>query len=120
MAGWFCMQHCGACCYLEPSEREELETYLSPSELEQYYAMVGEDGWCIYYQKETRTCGIYQQRPSFCRVSPENFYHRYGIDQTEFDEFAIDCCCDHIGSIYGEDSEEMARYLYQVEKENHD
>ncbi|MFB6275964.1 MAG: YkgJ family cysteine cluster protein [Halothece sp.] len=115
MATWSCMTHCGACCYLNPSERPELESYLSPSELEQYYSLVGADGWCIHYQKETRTCGIYEQRPSFCRVTPENFEQRYGVPPSEFNEFAIDCCCDHIASLYGEESEEILRYLDLVD-----
>lgn len=110
------MQHCGACCYLNPSERPDLESYLSPTELEHYYRLVGADGWCIHYQKETRTCGIYEQRPSFCRVTPDNFEKRYGVAPTEFDEFAIDCCCDHIASLYGEESEEMLRYLHLVDE----
>ncbi|PSO48710.1 MAG: YkgJ family cysteine cluster protein [Cyanobacteria bacterium SW_9_44_58] len=118
MATWSCMSRCGACCYLNPAERPELETYLSPSELEHYYSLVGADGWCIHYQKETRTCGIYEQRPSFCRVTPDNFESRYGVPPSEFHEFAIDCCCDHIASLYGEESGEMLRYLDLVEGED--
>lgn len=113
---WSCMKHCGACCYLNPSERPELDDYLSPEELEQYYGLVGADGWCIHYEKETRTCGIYQQRPSFCRVTPENFERMFEVEKGEFDQFAIECCCEHIASMYGEESEEMIRYLDTVEK----
>ncbi|MFW6296609.1 MAG: YkgJ family cysteine cluster protein [Halothece sp.] len=111
------MQGCGACCYLETSERPELENYLSPEELKQYQGLVGEDGWCIHYQKDTQTCGIYDHRPSFCRVSAENFKWRFGVNEEEFDEFAIACCCDHIADRYGEDSEEMNRYLNLVDEE---
>lgn len=116
MANWSCMSHCGACCYLNPSERPELENYLSASELAQYHSLVGADGWCVHYQKETRTCGIYEQRPSFCRVTPDNFQRMFGVAASEFDEFAIECCCDHIASLYGEESEEMVRYLTMVDE----
>ncbi|PNW40961.1 UNVERIFIED_CONTAM: Fe-S cluster protein [Euhalothece sp. KZN 001] len=116
MTNWSCMKNCGACCYLNPSERPELDDYLSPEELEQYYGLVGGDGWCINYEKETRTCGIYEQRPSFCRVTPENFKRMFEVENQEFDEFAIACCCEHIASMYGEESEEMIRYLDTVEE----
>lgn len=116
MTLWSCMKYCGACCYLDPSQRPELDSYLTSEELEQYYGLVGEDGWCIHYQKETRTCGIYEQRPSFCRVTPENFKYRYQVAVKEFNEFAIDCCCEHIADIYGEESEEMIQYLDLVEE----
>lgn len=31
-------------------------------------SMVGEDGWCINYDREARACSIYNERPDFCRV----------------------------------------------------
>lgn len=116
MANWSCMKRCGACCYLNPSERPELDHYLSQSELIEYYGLVGADGWCIHYHQETKTCSIYEHRPTFCRVTPENFERMFGVASMEFDEFAIECCCEHIASQYGEDSEEMARYLEIVEE----
>ncbi len=116
MANWSCMKHCGACCYLNPSERPELDDYLSQSELAQYHGLIGSDGWCIHYHQETRTCGIYEQRPNFCRVTPENFERMFGVTHPEFDQFAIACCCEQIESLYGEDSEEMTRYLEAVDK----
>lgn len=116
MANWFCMSYCGACCYLNPEERPELARYLTPEELAQYYSLVGADGWCIHYQQETRTCGIYEERPTFCRVSVENFERMFGVNNDEFDEFAINCCCEQIASVYGEESEEMTRYLDAVDE----
>jgi len=110
------MKHCGACCYLNPSQRSELDHYLSKSELAQYYSLVGTDGWCIYYDQQTRTCSIYEQRPHFCRVTPKNFERMFEVDRAEFDEFAIACCCEHIESLYGEESGEMARYLETVQE----
>lgn len=117
MSNWSCMPGCGACCYLETSERPELANYLSPEELKQYQSLVGVDGWCIHYEKDTRTCSIYEQRPSFCRVSAKNFERMFGVDETEFDEFAIACCCEHIADRYGEESEKMTRYLELVDGE---
>lgn len=114
MATWNCVQHCGACCYLDPHERPGLEEYLTPEELQQYLEMVGEDGWCVNFDPTTRECRIYNDRPRFCRVHPENFQQMYGIDANEFDEFAIDCCHQHIESMYGADSLEMQRYRHQI------
>lgn len=110
MAKWNCVRHCGACCFLDPSERPGLETYLSPEELQQYLAMVSESGWCIHYDRATRECSIYRDRPPFCRVSPENFALRYGVDREDFDEFAIDCCHQHIIGLYGDESLELQRF----------
>lgn len=29
--------------------------------------LVGEDGWCVYHDKETKKCGIYETRPDNCK-----------------------------------------------------
>ncbi|MGB3694613.1 MAG: YkgJ family cysteine cluster protein [Spirulinaceae cyanobacterium] len=107
---WRCVENCGACCYLNPQERPDLEDYLSSEELQLYLSMVGERGWCINFDHSTKKCQIYEQRPRFCRVQPENFQQMFGIELNEFNEFAIDCCHEHIEDIYGEDSEEMLRF----------
>ena len=110
MASWRCVKQCGACCHLDPADRPDLEEYLSPGEIELYLSLVGEDGWCIHYDSQHRQCRIYEQRPQFCRVEPENFQRMYGIAATEFDEFAIACCHQQIEFLYGEDSPEIERY----------
>lgn len=110
MASWRCVKQCGACCHLDPADRPDLEEYLSPGEIELYLSLVGEDGWCIHYDSRHRQCRIYEQRPQFCRVEPDNFQRMYGIAATEFDEFAIACCHQQIEFLYGEDSPEMDRY----------
>jgi len=110
MATWHCMQRCGACCYLAPAERPDLEDYLTPAQLSEYYSLVGVDGWCVHFQDATRTCAIYDQRPDFCRVEPATFEAMYGVPPAELDEFALACCVEHIGSVYGPDSPELARY----------
>ncbi len=115
MATWRCVKHCGACCHLDPADRPELEDYLSPEELELYLSMVGEGGWCINFDHNTRECRIYEQRPRFCRVQADIFEQMYGVKAAEFKDFAIDCCRQQIGGVYGENSQEMGRYNQAVE-----
>ncbi|TAE58723.1 MAG: YkgJ family cysteine cluster protein [Nostocales cyanobacterium] len=110
MATWQCVKQCGACCYLDPTERPDLEDYLTPEELGLYLSMVGEDGWCVNFDHETRECTIYDDRPRFCRVQPETFQDMFGIEADELNDFAIDCCHQHIDSIYGDRSLEMIRF----------
>jgi len=120
MTNWRCIKLCGACCNLDPTERPDLADYLSPTQLEEYLNLVGEDGWCINYDQQKRECRIYDDRPIFCRVKPEIFQQMYGIDPTEFNDFAIECCIDQIEGVYGYDSPEMSRYHDQVSNdENH-
>ncbi len=114
MANWLCVENCGACCNLEPSDRPELESYLTPEELEIYMGMVGEDGWCINYDKNTRKCLIYEERPRFCRVKPDIFADMYGISGEEFNDFAIDCCEQQIEGVYGTSSPELENYQQQI------
>jgi Fe-S-cluster containining protein len=104
------MKGCGACCYLDPTERPDLDQYLEPEQLELYISLIGPDGWCKNYDVEQRNCKIYNDRPIFCRVEPTNFETMYHIDPEHFQEFAIDCCLEHIGDLYGEDSAEYERY----------
>ena len=110
MATWHCVQNCGACCYLDPSERPDLEEFLSTEELNLYLSLVGYDGWCIHYDRNTRQCRIYAERPRFCRVEPDVFKQMFDIEAEELDEFAIACCREHIEDIYGDRSLEMLRF----------
>lgn len=109
MATWQCIQGCGACCHLDPKYRD-LETYLTPELMAQYLSMVGADGWCLNYDKTSRECRIYRDRPIFCRVTPDNFQRMYDTPPEEFHEFAIDCCLQQIEGVYGEESGELDRY----------
>ncbi|XP_059595075.1 uncharacterized protein LOC100243090 isoform X2 [Vitis vinifera] len=58
---WQCIQGCGACCKLDkgPSFATPEEIFDDPSDVKLYRSMVGPDGWCIHYEKSTRTCSIY-------------------------------------------------------------
>lgn len=114
MTTWQCVTGCGACCFLDPSERPDLEDYLTPDQLEQYLSLVGEDGWCIHYNATDRNCSIYETRPEFCRVTPHTFQVMFGIDPSDLNDFAIDCCQQHIEDRYGDDSPEMQRFNQAV------
>ena len=107
---WQCISGCGACCNLSPEDRPNLAQYLTSEEFAMYLSMVGEDGWCINYDHESRQCQIYEQRPGFCRVQPNRFEAMYGVEEAEFDEFAIACCQQQICGVYGEDSAELQHY----------
>ena len=109
---WGCISNCGACCYLEPEHRQEAIQALNPSQKKIYLKMVGEDGWCINYNSSLRTCSIYNKRPDFCRVS--NLSKLYNLNNTNFDEFAIQCCLDQIRSIYGGRSIVMKKYKHSI------
>ena len=111
---WQCISNCGACCNLTPEERPNLAKYLSSEELKLYMSMVGEDGRCINYDHDTRQCRIYRERPRFCRVQPDIFEDMYGVEATEFNEFAIACCQQQISGVYGKDSDELERYNESV------
>ena len=88
MATWQCVKNCGACCQLDPGDRPDLPEYLSGEELALYLSLVGEDGWCIHFNQNTRECGVYEERPGFCRVQPDTFSRMFGIEPEELNEFA--------------------------------
>ena len=110
LGNWQCVSNCGACCNLTPEDRPDLAEYLGKEELDEYMSMVGEDGWCINYDRNSRKCQIYDLRPRFCRVEPQNFADMYDIEPEEFNDFAIACCQQQISGVYGRKSEELANY----------
>ncbi|KAL0333320.1 UNVERIFIED_CONTAM: hypothetical protein Sangu_1488200 [Sesamum angustifolium] len=85
---WQCVQNCGACCKLDkgPTFPSPDEIFDDPSDIQLYKSLVGEDGWCIHYDKSSRKCSIYAERPYFCRVEPEIFNTLYGIDKKKFNK----------------------------------
>lgn len=114
MATWQCVKNCGACCQLDPADRPDLADYLSPSQLSLYMSMVGDDGWCINYDKANRECRIYADRPVFCRVEPETFKQLYQVASADLNDFAIECCEQQISGVYGNRSLEMDRFYQAV------
>lgn len=114
MATWCCVKGCGACCNLDPADRPDLADYLRPEELELYLSMVGEGGWCIHFDHDTRECRIYADRPRFCRVEADVFADLYGIEADELNDFAIACCRQQIEGVYGDRSLEILRFDREV------
>lgn len=110
MATWQCVKNCGACCNLDPTDRPDLEDYLTPELLELYLSMVGEDGWCKHFDHVERECTIYEKRPSFCRVTPETFNAMFGVEPEDLNDFAIECCREQIEAVYGDRSLEMLKF----------
>jgi uncharacterized protein len=45
--------------------------------------MIGDDDWCINYDKENRMCKIYETRPEFCVVDPRKFKTMFGVEQED-------------------------------------
>lgn len=114
MATWRCVKQCGACCHLDPAERPDLDEYLSFEELQLYLSMVGQDGWCVNFDRDSRECRIYEDRPRFCRVLPDVFEDLYGVESPELNDFAIECCRQQIEGVYGDRSLEMIRFDREV------
>ncbi|CAK9167314.1 unnamed protein product [Ilex paraguariensis] len=113
---WQCVQGCGACCKLQkgPSFPSPEEIFDDPSDSQSYKSLIGADGWCIHYEKSTRTCSIYADRPYFCRVEPDVFQTLYGIDKRKFNKEACSCCIDTIKSVYGSQSEELDNFNHAI------
>ena len=105
---WRCIERCGACCHLDPSERMEALERLNGKQLQIFLDLVGEDGWCRHYDKNQRKCKIYDERPDFCHVSSlKNLYH---LEDEEVNLFAINCCKQQIRFKYGGRSKEMRKF----------
>ncbi|XP_010452115.1 PREDICTED: uncharacterized protein LOC104734277 [Camelina sativa] len=109
---WKCVEGCGACCKLAKDFAFATpdEIFDDPDDVELYRSMIGDDGWCINYNKATRKCSIYSDRPYFCRVGPEVFKSLYGIEEKKFNKEAISCCIDTIKTIHGPDSKELDNF----------
>ncbi|KAK2455088.1 zinc/iron-chelating domain protein [Trifolium repens] len=109
---WQCVEGCGACCKLQkgPSYPSPEEIFTDPSDVELYNSLIGEDGWCIHYEKSTRKCSIYSERPYFCRAEPEVFQSLFGVKEKNFNKEACSFCRDSIKSIYGYNSKELSNF----------
>jgi hypothetical protein len=114
MPTWRCVKQCGACCHLDPADRPDLDQYLTPDELQLYLSMVGEEGWCVNFDRVSRECQIYLDRPRFCRVQADVFEELYGIEPEELNDFAVECCREQIEGVYGDRSLEMIRFNQEV------
>lgn len=110
---WTCVENCGACCYLGGDDRGA-EDILDEEDLLSFMGMIGEDGWCMHFDKNARKCRVYDQRPRFCRVEADVFNELYGVEKEELDEFAKECCVDHIEGVFGKESREMDRFIQKT------
>ncbi len=109
---WSCISNCGSCCRLDPEERPEALSVLTDLQQKEYFKLVGEDGWCIHYDKSRKICKIYSQRPNFCRV--ENLLAIFKYENSNFENEAIKYCRQHIRSIYGGKSNVLKRFNRQI------
>lgn len=114
MNKWKCVTGCGACCNLDPASRPDLDAYLTPEQLTLYLSMVGEEGWCVNFDRTNRDCKIYADRPDFCRVQADTFQAMFGIEPEDLEDFAIDCCHQQIEDVYGDQSLELLKFDREV------
>ena len=114
MKSWSCIEKCGACCRFDLTEREDLSKVLNNNDIALINSMTSKDGWCKYLDKSNKKCMIYESRPHFCRVNEFSRFFK-GYLKTG-DKFLIDCCKQHISSIYGSKSKEMKMFKISVTK----
>ena len=114
MKSWNCIENCGACCKFDLTEREDLENKLSRKDIALINIMATEDGWCKHLDRENKKCKIYESRPRFCRVN------QFSVEFKEYlkngDKFLINCCKQHISSIYGSKSSQMKNFKTAISK----
>ena len=114
MKSWCCIKNCGACCKLDLSERTNLSNKLSCNDISLIKSMTKKDGWCKHFDKTNKKCLIYETRPYFCRV--EKFSIVFDEYLKNGDKFLIECCKQHISSVYGNKSEQMKQYKISTSK----
>ena len=114
MKSWSCIENCGACCRFDLNERDDLTNKLSNDDLALINSMTSKDGWCKYLDRKNRKCLIYEKRPHFCRVN--EFSTSFKEYFKNGDKFLIDCCKQHISSIYGNKSTEMHNFKITISK----
>ena len=114
MKSWSCIENCGACCYFDLTERKDLSRILSREDIAVITSMTRNDGWCKHFDKSNKKCTIYESRPHFCRVN--KFSKSFKDYLKNGDKFLIDCCKQHISSIYGRKSNQRKIFKTTVSK----
>ena len=114
MYTWICIENCGACCKFDINERPNIEEKLSDEDIALINSMISKDGWCKHLNKSNRKCMIYESRPHFCRV--KEFSTSFKGYLKNGDKFLIDCCTQHISSIYGRRSKKMKSFNKAISK----
>ena len=115
MKSWSCIENCGACCKFDLTERDNLTNKLSSDDISLINSMTSSDGWCKYLDRSNRKCLIYETRPYFCRVN--KFSTSFNEYLKNGDKFLIDCCKQHISSIYGKKSKQMKVFKNAVSQQ---
>ena len=108
MKSWSCIENCGACCRFDLPERENISEVLSNRDIALIKSMTSKDGFCKYLDKSNRKCMIYESRPHFCRVN--EFSRSFKDYFKNGDKLLIDCCTQHISSMYGRRSKQMKAF----------
>ena len=114
MKSWGCIENCGACCKLDLAERTDLTNILSNEDIYLLNSMTSKDGWCKNLDRINKKCKIYETRPHFCRV--DEFSKSFKEYFKKGDKFLIDCCKQHISSVYGRESKEMHKFNKNIYK----
>jgi len=71
-----CKEDCGECCGIIPispalARKTEHFAQVEPKEVLEYKGNlypITKDGKCIYLNRETKECSIYDERPKICRM----------------------------------------------------
>ena len=114
MKSWICIENCGACCKFNLDERIDLADKLNDQDINLINSMTAKDGWCKNLDRKNKKCLIYETRPHFCRVT--EFSAAFKEYLKSGDKFLIDCCKQHISSIYGNKSREMKSFQMTVSR----
>ena len=114
MKSWKCIENCGACCKFNLNERSDLADKLNKDDIDLINSMTAKDGWCKNLDRKNKKCLIYDSRPHFCRVN--EFSTSFKGYLKNGDKFLIECCTQHISSIYGGKSKQMKAFKTAVRK----
>tara|TARA_Y100001970_G_C13842940_1_gene655391 strand:- start:392 stop:736 length:345 start_codon:yes stop_codon:yes gene_type:complete len=114
MKSWTCIENCGACCKFDLNNRKDIFHILNEDDINLIISMTDKDGWCKFLDKKNKKCSIYKERPHFCRV--EKFSKNFDEYLQKGDKFLIQCCKQHIGSIYGKRSKQMIVFKSNTNK----
>ncbi|KAH0898652.1 hypothetical protein HID58_048220 [Brassica napus] len=98
---WQCIESCGACCKLAKGFAFATpdEIFDDPDDVELFRSMIGDDGWCINYDKIDHISAELSQR--FSRLST-------GSKKRNSTRKLAD---DTIKTIHGSDSKELDKFL---------
>ena len=114
MKSWSCVENCGACCKFDLTDRVGLSDKLSRNDINLINSMTSKDGWCKHLDRSNMKCLIYGKRPHFCRVNEFTTSFKEYLEKG--DKFLINCCKQHISSIYGRKSNQMKNFKMSISK----